>query len=433
MTESFMDLTDELDDFEFPSPPTAVWLIFSLEFPAIFDGRKFIPVTQPYYGDLKSSANFGDGIWYPPFSAFPIDLRFFPTRTLGDVRRKLEQVELEKFHPEFIDAMAYNLGLGEPRYEKINERPIDEYKLSPRGHNVFKFFRLIRYRCWHPNENKKRDLVDPECLKGLTYVPVDLAQKSVPGEHLGPHTHRFFSKVIASHFGRLAKTYSQERLVDKYTSLLPSDLVNTESGYLLFFDVSGFGKAEAATRERSFHPMQSTSEIAQSFRSLLSQLFLRFFQEIGISQYVTLGDGFIAGVPYRISSDRDGFLEELSSALKDLCDALLDLNDHLANSGEAVGLRACIVEGDYRYGKISGLSSLRPEFDGTLLIDAARLDSGAKDALAPEERSGHLVLISYQKENLELPIAARAKVREIKFRVKEKQASAFLKTLPFRK
>lgn len=428
--DNFIDLTDELDTFEFSHPPLSVWLIFSLEFPALFCDEKFLLVTQPYYGDINSKANFGEGIWYPPFSAFPIDIRFFPIRNLGDLRRKLEEVEQEKFHSEFVDAMAYNLGLGEPRYERIAERPIDEYKLSPRGHNAYKFFRLVRYRCWHLGASKKRDLVDPESLKGLTYVPLRILETASQSDCLGPHSHIFFSKVVATHFERLSRTYRGERSTDKYTILSRSDLVNAESGYLLFFDVSGFGRAEAAMRERSFHPIQSSFDIAQSFRARLSEIFLDFFQTQNLSQYVTLGDGFIAGVPYRIIENKDTFYGKLSESLKRLCSSLNELNGHLVNSGEAVGLRACIVEGEYRYGKIAGLSSLRSEFDGTLLIDAARLDSGAKDSLSPGERRGHLVVASYSRESLNIGVCGDVEVKELLVTVKETSATAVMKVLP---
>ncbi|MEM7242982.1 MAG: hypothetical protein AAF429_12420 [Pseudomonadota bacterium] len=430
-TNSFLDLTNESDDFEFPHPPSAVWLIFSLEFPAIYQGEKYILATQPYYGDASKTVNFGEGIWYPPFSAFPVDLRFFPTRNLGEMREKLEQTEREKFHEEFIDEIAYNLGLGEPRYERVRERPIDEYKLSPRGHNVYKFFRLVRYRCWHSGKDGLRNLADPETAKGLAYIPLNLPKVSIQSKKLGPHRFRFYSRVVATHFEHLVGTYRGERTIDKYTQFSDADIVNAEEGFLLFFDVSGFGKTEAATRTASFHPTETSSDIAQSFRTVLSQYFLAFFQELEISHYVTLGDGFIAGVPYRSIKSKPDFFRCLSSALGNLSKALREMNNRIENSGESVGLRASVLEGEYRYGRIAGLSSLRAEFDGTLLIDAARLDAGTKEHLSPIQRSRHLIVSSYSEKCLDIPILNGCDIKDFEVDVKEKKATSFMKIIDF--
>lgn len=425
--EAFFDLSDEVDDFEFPYPPTSIWLIFSLEFPIIYESERYVLVTQPYYGDYTSLINFGEGIWYPPFSAFPIDVGYFPPRTLGDVRRRVDKVAEEKFDPEFVNEIAYNLGLGEPQYERIGERPVDEYKLSPRGHNIYKSFRLYRYRCWHRGTAGKRNLTDPEGIKGLYYIPVSDALSPVSHPNLGPHTLRYFSRVVATHFSRVKAAYAADKSVDKFTIVEDADLVNEERGYLLAFDISGFGRAELATRLRGFHPRESGDAIAFSFRKALSECFLKFFRRLNVLQFVTLGDGFIAGVPVRTIASEDQFRLELSEAIKEMCVTLDGINALIKNSGEVLGLRVCIVKGDYRFGKIAGISSLRPEFDGDLLIDAARLDVAMKETLAPEERKGGLALASYSDRNIDLDILENTQALPIECDVKEKNVQGVLR------
>lgn len=429
----FLDLTDEGDDFEFPYPPSAIWLIFSLEFPVLYRDRKFILVTQPYYGDHASPMNYGEGILYPPFSAFPVDFRFFAPRTLGDARKLLDQVEQEKFNREFIDGMAYNLGLGEPKYERINARPIDEFKISPRGHNTFKLFRIVRFRCWHSASFGKRNLTDPESLKGLYYVPLDLPQVAVPNVRYGPHRYRFNSKMVASHFNRIVGTYAGERSRDKYTVISEGDILSDEQGWIVFLDISGFGRAEAATREKGFHPSETSIEIARSLRRHISELFAALFQSMNVLQYVTMGDGFIAAVPFRAIDDDVQFFRSLHEATMKFGREIDRLNGLLRPSGETLGVRLCILRGDYCYGKVGGLSALRADFDGTILIDGARLDAATKEQLSADERKGTLVVAAYDVDFLTSFDPLPFELRTFSMQVKEASVKGAFRLYPLDK
>ena len=423
------DLTDINGEYVFEQPPTDCWVIFSLEFPTIYSQRKYIMVTQPNYG-TDPSLNLGGGIWYPPFLSFQFPQRRTPLRKLGDLRKIAEEVEKEEYSCDLVESAVYNMGLGEPKFEKCDPNPyIDEYKKSPRNHDRYKFFRIVRIRCWHDVNEGKQDLADPESIKGQYYVPLDAPKISPDIDELGPHNVRYFSRVVGSHFDVLQKYYGEETAEQKYTKFSDGHLVNSEDGYILFLDVSGFGAMESRIQNDSFNPNMERRETAESFRVTMSRFFLAFCEKLNILQYVTLGDGLIAGVPKHTILCPDVFLCDLSDGLAELGKKLHEMNNRMLPSGEIVGLRTCIVKGEYRYGKIAGLSSLRAEFEGDILIYAARLDEATKETLTVEERKGLLVVASPLPEILDIKLVKDSDVCVIKKKIKETSVCSNMKTI----
>lgn len=326
--------------------------------------------------------------------------------------------------------MAYNLGLGEPKYERVNAKPIDEYKISPRAHSTFKLFRIGRFRCWHSASSGKRNLTDPDGVKGLYYIPLDISPIEDLTTRCGPHRYRFNSKMVTSHFDRVTSTYAAERNRDRYTIINEGDILHQEEGWIIFLDISGFGRAEAATRERSFHPSDSAKDIALSLRRNISELFGSMFQTLNVLQYVTMGDGFIAAIPFRSVDDDQTFFRSLNAATMRLSREINRLNQLMRQSGETLGVSVSILRGEYRYGKVAGLSALRADFDGTILIDGARLDAACKEQLSPEERKGHLVVSSYELDSLVRFDPRPFDPRDFAMQVKEASVTGVLRVFP---
>lgn len=395
----YQDLTEKPDQYEFPVPPMQCWLIVSLEFPISFENQRYLLVVQPYYGDYKSKLNNGEGILYPPFTAFPIDLGYFRPDTLGAMRERIEGEADKVFKHQVVDQVAYNLGLGEPRHEPIGH--IDEYKVSPREHDAYKFFRIYRFRCWHQKTKGRRNISDPEALKGHFMVPMDISEigDDDTRSRFGPHDYRFISKPLAGHFRRILSDYSVENSTEKTTCLEEGDLVNFESGFVALLDLSGYGNIALQTREKRSSPTEGGLEIARRFRFHVAQAFDLFFRNLGTTQSRITGDGFVCGVPIRICCGQESvFYARLKHALIELRKFVNQINQNLAEEGLTIGIRFSLEKGDFVYGRIGGPCSISADFDGEAVIDAARCDQAITDTISSEVRCTKLLIGSSNKD-----------------------------------
>lgn len=397
----YLDLSNKPDDFEFETPPSQIWLLISLEFPVIYDEEKYLLMVQPYYGDYGSTINNGEGILYPPFMAYAIELGFFRPNTLGSARERAGIEAKKVLNSTTIDQITYSLGLGEPRHEPIGV--IDEYKVSPRGHDSVKYFRIHRYRCWHPTEKGKRNITDPEGLKGHFFVPLKLLPHDRAEQaRFGPHSHKFRSKVVATHFAQVKETYVSERSSQKTTLAHLSDVANFESGFLLHFDISGYGNVDLGARTRRSNPLESGATVSEKFRWKLFQHFEEFFQVLGTQQTKLTGDGFVCGCPLRYFEDKpENFLSAFQTALLGLCHKLHQMNENTSDAELSLGARIVILRGQYVYGKLGGLISSHPDFDGEMLITAARTDQALSLAIEPASRRAKVLVASDSNEVIE--------------------------------
>jgi hypothetical protein len=370
----YHDLTGQADSVQLDPPPSELWALVSFEFPIFFENKKFILLTHPYYGSPQSGANLGEGILYPPFTATHIDMGFFKPRTLGDARKRFASIEKSLLSRQGFEQTAYNQGLGEPEFEILP--PIDELKTSPREHDIWKFFRILRVRAWNHTEKGRRNIADPERIKGHFFVPLDLSVTSelAPGT-AGPHRHRFTSKILGSHFGQVSEFYSKDNQPEKYTALSRNDTINREKGYLLFFDISGFGTLNQLTETSLSNPLESGLAIAEKFRGVVVSMFEEFCAAIGSAQIRVMGDGFICGCPARFFGNDDTlFATRFIMAWQQLSASITRMNAQLGPSTRKLGSRMIVVSGEYLYGRVGGLVGLTADFDGGLLIRGARLE-----------------------------------------------------------
>lgn len=369
------DVTSLGNDFALSSPPTEIWVITSLEFPVIYAGRKYLLCTQPYYGVLSSPNNFGEGILYPPFFSRKIDHGYIKPQRLGQVREAMATVDPYMRSPVEWAAFAYNLGLGEPEFEYLGH--IDELKSSPREHGPTKFFRVIRVRAWNPAPLGKRNISDPEFIKGHFFVPLDLSPFDGPKvEALGPHKYRFASKAMASHFDVLQQFYNNEASSERYTTIAADEVVNLESGVIAFFDVSGFGFLELSSDTHNADPLSEGSLVSERFRVALASRFEQFFTEVGSSQSRIMGDGFVCGIPFRFyGHDKEALIQSVLFAWKRMIGDLEAMNNRTAADIRKVGSRFVLTTGDYKYGRVGGLAGFNADFDGRNVIVAARISS----------------------------------------------------------
>jgi hypothetical protein len=382
----YYDVTAAMDSHELELPPQQAWILVSFEFPVVTGGGRFLLMIHPYYGDYNSKINNGEGILYPPFVAYPVELGYFRKRNLGAIREKIDSVARDVIFNSrnLVDQYAYNLGLGSPNSELVEK--LEEFKSSPREHSVGKFFRLYRYRCWHTEAKGKRDISDPEGLKGHCFVPLGTDNKAgFEGEAGGPHTYRYLSKPLATQFGKISAQYLGEAGTEKFTSLDRDDLVNVENGYVIWMDLSGYGNFNVYSRQTP-SALRSGSELAVEYRFHVASIFEEFFSVVGTSQHRINGDGFLCGLPMRNFGSAEAAMKAVAKGIELLGQKIMQINSNVDEPNFSIGIRLCVQPGDYVYGKVGGLRALRADFDGEAVITAARTDKAIADNFGSKER-----------------------------------------------
>jgi hypothetical protein len=147
-----------------------------------------------------------------------------------------------------------------------------------------------------------------------------------------------------------------------------------ESGLVCAADLAGYGSAHRYASENMHAFGLRQDEISQFFRRSVATRLEEMLTTVGTTQVQTAGDGFLAAFPDRVSEDRTSKVAEIVSRWTTVTEEVERLNGYIRDQRFRIGSRLAIHSGDYDYGRIGASSSFVPAFDGTCIIEVARLE-----------------------------------------------------------
>jgi len=389
--------------------PTQLWLLITLEVVISDQYGESILLTYPSY-NLGGAAKMNileEGYWAPPFFAQPIDIAYKSLDTVGSVMESFKEFETKINAKEQIGELAYVMGLPNPDIAFSGE--FIELKRSPRSPNVWKCYKVLRYSCTNLGSRGRKNLADPECRKGYTFLPLydlDNVLKDFNCQIHNKSERLFLSKPLNSNIDFVLKNESYlASLKSNAIKLNKDDFIIEEEGFILSFDLSGFGTVCKYATENMHSFTESGHNIATHFRESVAYLFYNFLSSLGIAQVQMAGDGFIAAFPKRhfIADDLNDVFAIIFKSYYSMLKKINEFNSSIKDSSKKVGSRLALNYGDYKYGRIAHGRSTSPDFDGANIIETARLEGGlreftkGKDMIDVDLQFEHTVIVS---ENL---------------------------------
>lgn len=386
MTYEIID-TDH-DSAPLSVPPVQVWIISSLEISIRQDGATHLLLTFPSYplSAQRSKVTHDEGYWSIPFVAYPVPIAYSPPTTVGSLRKLAASRASEDLLLTDLSHLAYQMGLQDTNFEYRGE--FFELKNSPRSPELTKAFKIVRYGLSSVSETSIRNLADPDLHRGYVYLPVEEFETFTRPVYSEAHKRVerwYLGKPLMSDIEYvLSNRQARGHLIMSSIPVGRTMFSRCDSGILCAVDLAGYGAALKYARQNMRSFSEGSETIQANFRKSIAAHFELMLAKLGVMQAQTAGDGFIATFPERVFLDiKKTIIEILREWLKVL-EKVEKLNNSIDDPGFKVGSRMALHFGQYEYGRIGGVRSFAAAFDGTAIIDVARLEQG----MAAATRSG---------------------------------------------
>ncbi|MFC0544123.1 hypothetical protein [Kutzneria chonburiensis] len=368
-------------------PPAQVWVIATLEITVHQEqGRPHLLLTFPSY-PLGPGTAHDEGYWSTPFVAYPVNTGYGPPTTVASLRRLIAATMAAEDTEADISQLAYLLGLRDTTLTRLGE--FLEIKVSPRTPELVKAFHMIRYGLSSVDEACLRNIADPDLRRGYVFLPLDhgdYLHERFSAAHLRQEQW-FLGKPLMSNIQHVMATPGLRATLASSSIALSRDLfARGESGLLVAVDLAGYGTALKYARERMHSFGSDTNSIQAAFRKSIGTYFDRMLGQLGAMQVQTAGDGFVAAFPARVFGDPAQLVADLLTQWRRLVGEIAVLNKEIREEGLRVGSRMALHFGDYEYGRIGGIASYLPAFDGASIVEVARLEQGLASAMRAGQR-----------------------------------------------
>jgi len=369
-------------------PPVYIWVLSTLEI-CVAEGRaNRIILSYPSYplDNQASAPSHDESYWAPPFVAYPVLFDFSAPASLGSLRRLAEQRLATVDVPRDLGHLAYQMGLSDVDFEK--RESFIELKTSPRSPALVRAYYILRHGLAELDSDCLRNLADPEVRRGYVFCPVDLDNSpAISTRFDSAHSRNetwFLGKPMQSNIEHVLRTDGMRSQVERRPIPVPGEqFYRRESGIIFVADISHYGRAMQYVRAnmRSFD--STGDEFAEMLSTNLIALFYAMLGRLGVTQVQFAGDGFVAALPSRLFFDDDE-----TAACANILDAWSALiakierqNLGIRDESHHIGSRLAIHYGQYRFGRLGGVDSFSPAFDGYSIVEAVRVEQGLRDFL----------------------------------------------------
>lgn len=374
-------------DHVLPCVPVQAYVLVSLEVCVADHNGESLLVVYPSYrmpaGDTPgASAENCDGFWTPPFVALNVELGISRPETVGDVFDLFSRYN-DSFLENEATRLAYLMGFTGPKLAYRGH--ITELKRSGRTPEHTKCYRTHRFGVERLGRLGRRNLADPECRKGYVYLPLPNISESFKERYSYEHGRSqsyYLGKPIATNLASLLVNKAElENIRATAVSLNNSDFVYEEEGILVSMDLAGYGRAAEYAKDNMHSFAEDGGHAATRMRRTVNELFYAVVNSLETTQMQIAGDGLVFAVARRYFRDRS-----MESALNDILHSyvwtvrgLEIMNACIRSSGSRLGSRIAISYGRYNWGRISGTTSQRADFDGDDVIGVVRLESAVRE------------------------------------------------------
>ena len=338
----------------------------------------YLVLEYPSYTEHINNGIINDCIWSVPYTAYLLkkegakrytsvgDIKSFYNEQLQTHKDLLIQLENYRF---------YHMGIS--NYQKKPGETYIEYKKSTRQPDKWKCYYIQEYYIDNIDSLGLLNLADPEGLHSYRYYPLEKQPNKNPNSQiyfLGKHLSTNIAHILRNSWSML-KNYSN--------TISSSQMCYEMKGILVKLDIVGFTKIYNGIVEKLGTLEESGDDLAKKFISQISYIFETRLKAAGFFQYVIEGDGFTATYPLFHSERNEKNTSKKILALID--NIKKDMDSLLKRLDIKVGIRCSILSGQYTYGKINNLSTLRQNFSGEIMIVLTRMDEYLKNLAQPSE------------------------------------------------
>lgn len=311
-----------------------------------------------------------EGYWAPPNLQYCINKTHEASHLPSAIVKEFRDYH-DKNKEALRDAVtnfAESFGLRGVRIEEVGDAPQVEIKPSINQPTLTNAFYTIRFSLVEVREHSEINLVDREGRHGFVNIALD---KRAEGDEL------FLGKPLISSLKRLlSDDHHRFRLHQSAIAVGSLATFREESGLVVVADIAGYGRVLRS----SYSGLMSTLKDEQvKYQSKILATLERSLTNTGTTQVQTLGDGFVAAYPVKSGVTARVAVERVIKHWTGTVQTLeIEVNGSLARAGneDRIGSRIAINAGDYAWGRINGLESFSPAFNGPAVVDAARLEQG---------------------------------------------------------
>lgn len=377
---TYIDLSNKPETFCVPAAPSFYYLIYSLECVVRDSTDSYLLLNYSTYA--LDNGGIKECIWAPPFFACHAPAPLLGGRDVGHIKEAFGNVEKSIAEDEEIQRRLYILGAVGARVQYLGE--ILEYKQSPREPERMKCYKIKRYAVSVSDELGLLNIVDPENLRGHTFLPLNrldevLRSRATDGSN---SEYWFKGKPLASHLCRLLERGDERQRWLARAINVPGRLFQfSERGLLVRFDISGYGATCDYIRSNMGTFEQTGVEVEQWFNGALYKLFLASLARAGVSRLRLEGDGFLFSMP-EAQYPEGSLVKAIETVLRILAElrgSLGRFNSSIRDSSRWVSGRAAVTVGEYRYGRIGELFSSGAEWEGPGITAVARLEQALRE------------------------------------------------------
>lgn len=333
------------------------------------------------------------GYWAPPNMQYDVSRNFEAPQDIDEIltefRRYVDGNATEMLKD--VTGLAQSFGLRGAVVKRLSEENIVEIKPSINQPQIINAFCTVRFALTEVKEKSETNLVDREGRHGFILFPLDgvsvtKVRRRVDVHGTGASAMHYLGKPIISGLERVLEQPLhgiRERSID----VRRIQTRRAEHGIIAVADIAGYGRV--LTSQYLGYVSSRDKELRDFQSRVLSALELAL-TATGTTQVQTAGDGFVAGYPTgnEDQSTEETFFEVMRHWTETVRLINHEINAALthANNTSRLGSRIAISDGPYEWGRINGLGSFSPAFNGPAVVDTARLEQGLNAFISDQVR-----------------------------------------------
>lgn len=325
------------------------------------------------------------GYWAPPNLQYPVNNGYDAPQQTHEIVAEMET--FVQGHAaamrEDLTLLAESFGLRGAVIDRVQEDYVVELKPSINQPAIINAFCTVRFALRRGlREGSEANLVDREGRHGFVLLPLDGPARQIQVRErrdtagTNQHSLYFLGKPIMSGLHHILK--DRVRVDAMRRRAIDVTLVETrlaQRGIVAVADVAGYGRV---LNSEFLGLMTDPNTERREYQSRVLGALETALTATGTTQVQTAGDGFVAGYP---TADDERVLDTLMDVIQHWTDSvsIIDgINERLASAGNRLrlGSRIALHFGNYEWGRINGMGSFMPAFNGPAIVDTARLEQG---------------------------------------------------------
>lgn len=332
-----------------------------------------------------------EGYWAPPNLQYKVEPKDEAPPGREEVLEAFDHYQKTNARSikEDIERLAESFGLRGVEVERVGSSLV-EAKPSINNPEITNAFSTMRFVLTKARKHSYANLVDPDGRYGFVVLPLP-ADPSDPRIRIdydpngtGKKCRFFLGKPVISGLNMLLDDVEAVRNLHGHaTDVSKIEKHRTQFGLLAAADIAGYGEALQVT----LMGLLSDPEVERStYRRRVLGALETALTAMGSTQVQSAGDGFVAGYPCTgsgsvvLAESLDRILRPWTATLRTIAN---EINPVLTGSSKLQGLgsRMAIDAGVYQWGRINGIGSFFPSFDGSTVITAARMEQALNQSM----------------------------------------------------